>query len=90
MPQPRKPGGNLAHIAHLLHHIRLYAGVLESSLAHTTGTDISYVRDILAGRRFPSRTFTTRYARVCGADPLVLLMVWQDEHDRRQRHHPRF
>ncbi|MFB7645722.1 helix-turn-helix domain-containing protein [Streptomyces sp. NPDC056084] len=84
-PTPRKAAGDPAHIAHLLNHIRRHAGATASSLAHTTGTDISYIHDVLAGRRFPSRSFTHRYARACGADPLILLMVWEQEHDRRQR-----
>ncbi|MFH8796954.1 helix-turn-helix domain-containing protein [Streptomyces sp. NPDC017941] len=76
-------GGDQAHFARLLHHVRHYAGVTTSHIAHTTGADPGHIHDVLAGRCFPSRTFALRYARACGADPQILLMAWQREHDRR-------
>ncbi|MEV6726411.1 helix-turn-helix domain-containing protein [Streptomyces xanthochromogenes] len=86
--EPRNPSDDPTRIAHLLNHIRVHASATEMSLAHTTGVELGYIHDVLAGRRFPTRSFTHRYARACGADPQVLLMVWQDERARRQRPRP--
>ncbi|MFI6208069.1 helix-turn-helix domain-containing protein [Streptomyces sp. NPDC051041] len=55
------------------------------AVARRTGSDVRHITAVLAGERFPSRRFTDRYARVCGADPLVLLRIWEDEHERRRR-----
>lgn len=71
-----------AHIGHVIERVRRQAGVSPEALAHKTGAGLGHIADVLAGRRFPSRRFIISCARACGADPQVLLMVWEDEHDR--------
>ncbi|MFJ6570141.1 hypothetical protein ACIQNU_22240 [Streptomyces sp. NPDC091292] len=63
------------------------AAITPDFLVRETGTDLEHITEILSGRHFPSRRFTASYARACGADPLVLLKVWDDENDRRRRPH---
>lgn len=55
-----------------------------SALARKTGSDVHHIAEVLAGNRFPSRRFTDRYARACGADPCMLLRIWEDENERRR------
>ncbi|MGW1988032.1 helix-turn-helix domain-containing protein [Streptomyces collinus] len=73
-----------AHIGHILEQIRRHAHVSLETLACKTGTDLHHLTDFLSGRCFPSRRFTLRYARACGADRRVLLMIWEQENARRQ------
>ncbi|MFF0383244.1 helix-turn-helix domain-containing protein [Streptomyces sp. NPDC004286] len=73
-----------AHIGHVMERVRRQAHLSPETLARKMGAGVDHVADILAGQRFPSRRFTVVYARACGADPQVLLMVWEDEHDRRR------
>ncbi|MFJ4685227.1 helix-turn-helix domain-containing protein [Streptomyces sp. NPDC088789] len=80
---PPSPPDPPAHIGHVLEQVRRQARLSVATLAYRTGVVPDHLAGILAGRRFPSRRFTSDCARVCGADPLVLLMVWEDEHDRR-------
>ncbi|WP_051720559.1 helix-turn-helix domain-containing protein [Streptomyces sp. NRRL F-2799] len=72
-----------AHIGHVIERVRRRARVSPEALARKTGAGLDHVADVLAGQRFPSRRFIVTCARACGADPQVLLMVWEDEHDRR-------
>ncbi|MGA5323295.1 helix-turn-helix domain-containing protein [Streptomyces seoulensis] len=71
-----------AHIGHVIERVRRQARVSPEALAHKTGAGLGDIADVLAGRRFPSRRFIISCARACGADPQVLLMVWEDEQDR--------
>ncbi|MFF3645318.1 helix-turn-helix domain-containing protein [Streptomyces sp. NPDC002564] len=80
-----EPAGHQGHFARLLHHIRQHAATTVNDLVHATGTDPDHLHQVLAGHRFPTQAFTRRYARACGADPHILLMAWQHEHDRRTR-----
>ncbi|THC51805.1 XRE family transcriptional regulator [Streptomyces sp. A1499] len=89
LPPYRRLTDDATHFARLLQYVRYHAGVTSNHLAHSTGADITHVYDVLNGRCFPSRGFTHRYARACGADPHILLMAWQHEHDRRSRRHSR-
>ncbi|MFD7885985.1 helix-turn-helix domain-containing protein [Streptomyces bauhiniae] len=73
-----------AHIGHVIERVRRQARVSPEALARQTGAGLDHVADVLAGQRFPSRRFIITCARACGADPQVLLMVWEDEHDRRR------
>lgn len=84
MPAESSHGANsAAHIGHVIERVRRQARVSPEALARRTGAALDHVADVLAGQRFPSRRFIITCARACGADPQVLLMVWEDEHDRR-------
>lgn len=83
MSQPERPGSLVLHIGLVLEQIRLHARLTPEKLARETGVDLAYVTDILSGNTFPSRVFTLRYALVSGADPQLLLKVWDDEEARR-------
>jgi transcriptional regulator with XRE-family HTH domain len=73
-----------AHIGHILEQVRRRAHVSLETLAYKTGADPQHIAGFLSGRSFPSRRFTLRYARACGVDRQVLLMIWEDENARRQ------
>ncbi|AKN73657.1 hypothetical protein QR97_31345 [Streptomyces sp. PBH53] len=76
--------GGPTHIGHILEQVRQRAHVSLETLAYRTGTDLHHIASFLSGRCFPSRRFTLRYARACGADRQVLMMIWEDENARRQ------
>lgn len=85
MYQSQRPTGSLAvHIGLVLDQIRLQARLTPEVLARQTDSDLTYVTDVLSGNAFPSRLFTLRYALVSGADPQLLLRVWEDEQARRR------
>ncbi|MFD8912403.1 helix-turn-helix domain-containing protein [Streptomyces sp. NPDC059575] len=66
-----------------MERVRRQADLSPETLARKTGTGLDHITGVLSGHHFPSRRFTVTYARACGADPQVLLMVWENEHDRR-------
>ncbi|TXJ76429.1 XRE family transcriptional regulator [Streptomyces lavendulae] len=70
------------HIGVVLERVRQQAGLQHEILAHRTGVGAEYLAGVLSGAAFPPRRFILRYARTCGADPQVLLRVWEDEHER--------
>ncbi|WKE73010.1 helix-turn-helix transcriptional regulator [Streptomyces sp. WP-1] len=70
------------HIGVVLERVRRQAGVQHEILAHRTGVGADYLARVLGGACFPPRRFILLYARTCGADPQVLLRVWEDEHER--------
>lgn len=82
-PESSHAGSSPAHIGHVMERVRRQADLSPEALARKTGTGLDDITGVLTGRRFPTRRFTIVYARACGADPQVLLMVWEDEHDRR-------
>ncbi|WP_328917457.1 MULTISPECIES: helix-turn-helix transcriptional regulator [unclassified Streptomyces] len=49
------------------------------ALAARLGISPSYASQILSGERFPNWWLTEELAKACGADPLVLRKVWEDE-----------
>ncbi|WP_018546121.1 helix-turn-helix domain-containing protein [Streptomyces sp. LaPpAH-108] len=63
--------------------VRRQAALTPEVLARKTGTALDHLAGILSGHHFPTRRFTLTYAKACGADPQVLLLVWENEHDRR-------
>ncbi|MEW2270139.1 helix-turn-helix domain-containing protein [Streptomyces griseofuscus] len=70
------------HIGVVLERVRRQAGIQHEILAHRTGVGVDYLARVLGGAHFPPRRFILLYARTCGADPQVLLRVWEDEHER--------
>ncbi|MGW2426669.1 helix-turn-helix domain-containing protein [Streptomyces sp. NPDC001709] len=54
-------------------------------LAHQSRCSASYLSRMLSGHRVPSWKITERFARACGADPVVLRKVWETEQLRRRQ-----
>ncbi|MET9730341.1 helix-turn-helix transcriptional regulator [Streptomyces sp. NPDC006458] len=53
-------------------------------LARQASCSPSYLSRFLSGHRVPSWKITERFARACGADPVVLRKVWETEQLRRR------
>ncbi|MEW2297077.1 helix-turn-helix transcriptional regulator [Streptomyces sp. NPDC006743] len=53
-------------------------------LARQSRCSASYLSRMLSGHRVPSWKITERFARACGADPVVLRKVWETEQLRRR------
>jgi transcriptional regulator with XRE-family HTH domain len=53
-------------------------------LARRARCSASYLSRMLSGHRVPSWQITERFARACGADPIVLRKVWETEKLRRR------
>ncbi|MFG3229574.1 helix-turn-helix domain-containing protein [Kitasatospora sp. NPDC048194] len=49
------------------------------TIAKRTGCSPSYLSRLLSGERVPTWTMTERFAKACGADPLILRKVWESE-----------
>lgn len=93
-PPPPPPAGGAgpvrrprSHLAPVLSCLGRAAGLTPCDLADRLGLSPAEVSDILSGERFPAWPLTERLARVCGADPVVLRKVWQDE--KLREHLPR-
>jgi transcriptional regulator with XRE-family HTH domain len=93
-PPPSPPAGGTgpvrpprSHLAPVLACLGRAAGLTPRALAERLGLCPAEVSDILSGERFPAWPLTERFARVCGADPMVLRKVWQDE--KLREHLPR-
>ncbi|MEW2133169.1 helix-turn-helix transcriptional regulator [Streptomyces sp. NPDC005435] len=82
-PETSHAGSSPAHIGHVMERVRRQAELSPEALARKTRTGLDHLTGVLAGHRFPTRRFTVTYARACGADPQVLLLVWENENDRR-------
>lgn len=54
-------------------------------LARQSRCSASYLSRMLSGHRVPSWKITERFARACGADPVVLRKVWETEQLRRRQ-----
>lgn len=54
-------------------------------LARQSRCSASYLSRMLSGHRVPSWQITERFARACGADPVVLRKVWETEKLRRRQ-----
>ncbi len=87
MSQPEVPrtSGAPTHIGLVMESIRQQSRLSLSFLARRTGSTPNHLIGVLTGKCFPSRRLTDLYARACGADPLVMLRVWDDECERRKR-----
>ncbi|MFF8431723.1 helix-turn-helix domain-containing protein [Streptomyces sp. NPDC016566] len=55
-----------------------------NELARQARCSASYLSRMLSGHRVPSWQITERFARACGADPVVLRKVWETEQLRRR------
>ncbi|WP_433890911.1 helix-turn-helix domain-containing protein [Streptomyces sp. CA-111067] len=86
-PPPRPPAPEAAtaanrsrsHLAPVLSRLQRASRMPLRALAARLGIDPSQASRILSGERFPSWHLTERFARACGADPMVLRKVWEDE-----------
>ncbi|MEV0473010.1 hypothetical protein [Streptomyces prunicolor] len=83
---PRPSLTEATHIGLVMKSVWRQSGLPAEGLASQTGAGFAYIAAVFSGSRFPSRGFTVRCARACGADHHVLLKVWEDE--RGRRHHP--
>lgn len=84
---PHEPRQSRSHLAPVLSRLQRASAVTLRTLADRLGISPSLVSRILSGERFPSWQLTERFAHICGADPMVLRKVWEDEklHEHRPR-----
>ncbi|MYZ36581.1 helix-turn-helix domain-containing protein [Streptomyces sp. SID4917] len=68
----------------VLTHVQRFSHVSVEELAVSTGLSLSQMSRVLAGEQFPNWPVTERIARACGADPLILRKVWEDEKCRQE------
>ncbi len=54
----------------------------QDEVAASVGVSSHALDRYLAGAELPSRPLLERFARTCGADPIVLLMVREDQQRR--------
>ncbi|MET4669120.1 XRE family transcriptional regulator [Streptomyces sp. PvR018] len=72
------------HIGQIMEHVLQLAQVPPDEVASSVGVLPHELSRFLAGAELPSRLMLERFARACGADPIVLLMV-RDDQQRRTR-----
>lgn len=72
------------HIGQIMAHVLQLAQVPPDEVAASVGVLPQQLGRFLAGAELPSRLMLERFARICGADPIVLLMVREDQ-QRRMR-----
>ncbi|MFK0051812.1 helix-turn-helix domain-containing protein [Streptomyces sp. NPDC091025] len=56
----------------------------QDEVATGIGVPLHELSRCLTGQQLPSRSMLARFARVCGADPMVLLMVREDQQRRAE------
>ncbi|MFD3522209.1 helix-turn-helix domain-containing protein [Streptomyces sp. NPDC058653] len=81
---PRSPTAR-SHLGQVLDQLIRLASLAGTDTASALGLSAQHLSSLVTGEEFPSRLLTERLARVCGADPLILLKVWEDERSRRDR-----
>jgi transcriptional regulator with XRE-family HTH domain len=74
--------GRRSHLAPVLTSLHRASRLPLRLLAARLGISCLHASQILSGERFPGWRLTERFARACGADPLVLRKVWEDERFR--------
>lgn len=72
------------HIGQIMERVLQMAQVPPDEVAARIGVLPHELGRFLAGAELPSRLMLERFARTCGADPIVLLMVREDQ-QRRMR-----
>ncbi|QMU69347.1 helix-turn-helix transcriptional regulator [Streptacidiphilus sp. P02-A3a] len=82
---PTHPHSWLAPVLSRLHRA---SGLTQRDLADRVGVSPSLLSRVLTGERFPNWPLTERLSRACGADPVVLQKVWQDEWRRQEQSPP--
>ncbi|MFE1887238.1 XRE family transcriptional regulator [Streptomyces microflavus] len=70
------------HIGQIMEHVLQLAQVPSDEVAASIGVLPHGLGRFLAGEELPSRLMLERFARACGADPIVLLMVREDQQRR--------
>ncbi|MFE7124930.1 helix-turn-helix domain-containing protein [Streptomyces sp. NPDC057617] len=68
----------------VLAHVQRFSHIPLEELASSAGLSLSQMSHILAGEQFPNWRVTESIARICGADPLILRKVWEDEKSRQE------
>lgn len=82
--RPRSPTAR-SHLGQVLDQLIRLASLGGTDTASAMGLSAQHLSALVTGEEFPSRLLTERLARVCGADPMILLKVWDDERCRRSR-----
>ncbi|MEV6011296.1 helix-turn-helix transcriptional regulator [Streptomyces sp. NPDC051976] len=90
VPPPASPHAVAAshprsHLAPVLARLHRASDMSLRQLADRLNISTSQASRILSGERFPSWHLTERLAHACGADPLVLRKVWEDEKLREEQ-----
>ncbi|SCK41180.1 hypothetical protein YUWDRAFT_03452 [Streptomyces sp. AmelKG-D3] len=70
------------HIGQIMEHVLQLAQVPADEVAASVGVLPHELGRFLAGAELPSRLMLERFARTCGADPIILLMVREDQRRR--------
>ncbi|BBJ37403.1 hypothetical protein SSPO_001210 [Streptomyces antimycoticus] len=78
-PPPAVSRRASSHLAPVLSQLQRHSKLPLRQLGMRTGVSASYLSRVLCGEKFPSWDLTERLARACGADPMVLRKVWEDE-----------
>lgn len=77
--QPEFTRQSRSHLAPVLSRLQRASRLPLRTLADRMGVSTSQISRILSGERFPNWNLTERFAHICGADPMVLRKVWEDE-----------
>ncbi|MET8658382.1 helix-turn-helix domain-containing protein [Streptomyces griseus] len=70
------------HIGQIMERVLQLAQMAPDEVAARVGVSPCALGRCLAGAELPSRLMIERFARTCGADPTVLLMVREDQQKR--------
>lgn len=84
-PEPAPAPRSRSHLAPVLARLQRASRLSLRALAARLDVSPSQMSRVLSGERFPSWYLTERFARACGADPLVLRKVWEAEKLREER-----
>ncbi|WP_169314286.1 helix-turn-helix domain-containing protein [Streptomyces piniterrae] len=77
-PLPLSPQAS-NRLAPTLSLMQRKAGITLRRLGQRTGVSASYLSQVLAGRKFPSRALTKRFAEECGVDAAEVMTMWEQE-----------
>ncbi|WP_333768649.1 helix-turn-helix domain-containing protein [Streptomyces sp. IBSBF 2435] len=87
MTAPRPADRHQSHLAPVLSQLHRASGMPLRILASRLGIPSAHAAALLSGECFPGWSLAERFARACGADPLVLRKVWEDARLRAERQH---
>ncbi len=83
---PAHPAYN--RLAPVLSMLARASNLTSQTLSHRIGCSASYLSRMLNGERVPTWPLTERFAKACGADPVVLRKVWETERLRQNDPEP--
>lgn len=73
-----------SRLAPVLARLARISRLSQRELASRMDVSPTQLSRILSGQRFPRWELVERLARICGADPVVLRQVWQEDQSRRE------